>query len=457
MNQRQKDRGFALGALILIAVVWIISGARTQADLMPVVRQTVPEAGHTLIEDDGLYSAWTDISQNDIVARIGIGSADGYGGPLRVAVAVNRTGAVIGVAIVDDKETPAWMGRVLDSSLRSSLIGKSYGDDFIIGNDVDGVTGATHTARALADATAIGSREAAAAFDLPTQERQPPKIIFGIPEIVLILLFAIGFVGHQSSFPYTKQARWLSMIIGLIVLGFLYNSPVTLAYITKLVLGYWPQWQTNLYWYFLIGGILFVFTVDNKNPYCDWCCPFGAAQECMGVIGGAKNRPPLRFQRLLIWLQRLLTLAAILLGVWFRNPGVASYELFGALFEALGTSIQFAALGLVLIAALFIKRPWCNYLCPIRPVVDLIRLVRETVSPLFSPGFVASSARRRIQWRSRCEGRGGLAVVSVSTPIRINETRYRTGLSDWIILIYVVVVMGLLITDLAINVVSQHS
>ena len=93
----------------------------------------------------------------------------------------------------------------------------------------------------------------------------------------------------------------LELDIGLVVLGFLYNSPVTLAYITKLLLGYWPQWQTNLYWYFLIGGILFVFTVDNKNPYCQWICPFGAAQECMGVIGGARSRGSRRFATVLRW------------------------------------------------------------------------------------------------------------------------------------------------------------
>jgi len=379
MNQPKSDRIFALGALILIAVVWIVSAARTQADLMPVVRATIPEADHITKQDGDLFAAWADPDEADLLARIAIGSADGYGGPLRMAVAVDPAGVVIGAVIADDKETPAWMGRVLDSGLLKSLIGKSYGDALILGDDVDGVTGATYTARAMAQATAAGGRDAAAAFGHPVKEPGPSKIVFGPPEIVLILLFAIGFVGHQSRFPYTKQLRWLSMITGLIVIGFLYNSPVTIAYITKLVLGYWPAWQTNLYWYFLIGGILFVFTVDNKNPYCQWCCPFGAAQDCMGAIGGAKSRTPVRFQRLLIWLQRILTLAAILLGVWFRNPGVASYELFGTLFEGLGSSVQFAALGLVLIAALFIKRPWCNYLCPIRPVTDLIRLIRQMV------------------------------------------------------------------------------
>ncbi|HDD62487.1 MAG: hypothetical protein DRI65_05905 [Chloroflexota bacterium] len=52
------------------------------------------------------------------------------------------------------------------------------------------------------------------------------------------------------------------------------------------------QWQTNLYWYILVLGIIFVFSLDNKNPYCEWFCPFGAAQECMGSIGWAKVRSP---------------------------------------------------------------------------------------------------------------------------------------------------------------------
>ena len=379
MNQRRSDRVFALGALILIAAVWIVSAARTQADFLPVVLRTVPGADHVSQQYDGLWSAWVDGHETALLARVAIGSADGYGGPLRTAVAVDPTGAVVGVAIADDKETPAWMERVLESGLLSSLVGKAYSDVFDLGTDVDGVTGATYTARAVAQATAAGGREAAKTFGHSVRQPSPPKIVFGLPEIVLILLFAIGFVGHRKTFPYTKQARWLSMLTGLIVIGFLYNSPVTIAFITKLVLGYWPAWQTNLYWYFLIGGILFVVTIDNKNPYCQWFCPFGAAQDCMGAIGGARSRNPIRFRRLLIWLQRFLTLAAILLGVWFRNPGVSSYELFGTLFELLGSSVQFAALGLVLLAALFIKRPWCNYLCPIRPVTDLIQLTRQTV------------------------------------------------------------------------------
>ena len=174
---------------------------------------------------------------------------------------------------------------------------------------------------------------------LPVPKEMSPNIQFGIPEISLIGLYVVGYFGHQRKFKYTKQARWLSMLVGMIVLGFIYTRPLTLSDISKFLLGFWPQWQTNLYWYLLIGGILFVFTVDNKNPYCEWFCPFGAAQECMGAIGGAKSRSTGSYKNILKWLQRGLAWLAILLALLFRNPGLTSYEIFGTLFDLKGSTM----------------------------------------------------------------------------------------------------------------------
>ncbi len=175
MTRRTTDRVFAIGALLLIAAVWIASAVRTRADLMPVVRRTVPEAHHIVEQDNGVFSAWTDETETEVVGRIAIGTADGYGGPLQVAVAVDGSGTLIGAVIADEKETPAWMARVLDSGLMSGLIGKRYSDEFSLGIDVDGVTGATYTARALADAAAGGSRAVAEILGLPVESRGPRR------------------------------------------------------------------------------------------------------------------------------------------------------------------------------------------------------------------------------------------------------------------------------------------
>ena len=87
----------------------------------------------------------------------------------------------------------------------------------------------------------------------------------------------------------------------------------------------------------------------------------------------SRYRPGLRLaQRTVAWL-------AIVLAMLFRNPGISNYEVFGTLFDLIGSTIQFGLLVLILILALFIKRPWCNFLCPIRPVEDFLRGTRKWV------------------------------------------------------------------------------
>ena len=383
IRRRQRERYLGLGAILLIIVAYVLGGLRVEADRLPGVQQAWPTADHVTKQSADVYEAWANPAETTLLGYVVIGTATGYGGPLELAVAVDTTGMITGYNVLSYKDTPTWVTRVMDSNLPDSLIGKAYDDPFELGNDIDGVTGATFTSRAIAEAALHGSQEAARLLGFEVSEGQPPQIKFGVPEIVLLALFGVGFVGHQRSFKYKKQARWGSMIVGMVVLGFVYNLPLTLAYFVKAVLGYWPQWQTNLYWYFLLFGVFLVVVLDKKNPYCSWFCPFGAAQECLGALGGAKVRTPRQHRDWLTWAQRILALSAILLGVYFRSPGLASYELFGTLFSFVGTSLQFAVLGVVLLAALYLKRPWCSFLCPLHPVVEFVHLMRDWVKELW--------------------------------------------------------------------------
>ena len=67
------------------------------------------------------------------------------------------------------------------------------------------------------------------------------------------------------------------------------------------------------------------------------------------------------------------------LGTARRNPGVASYEVFGTLFALTGSSTLFAILGIVLVMSMFVKQPFCRYLCPIDPMFGLIAALRRGV------------------------------------------------------------------------------
>jgi hypothetical protein len=379
-HSRKWERLLAVVALCIIAGAWILGKNRTERDLLPLIKGTLPEAGYFEPLPGGSYTAWDGENRTQLMGYVATGAAQGYGGELRTAVALDTQGIIIGLTVIDHGETPPFFHRVLRRGFTENIRGKKYNDTFTLGQDVEGVTGATYTCRAISESVRRTSRKIASrnlGADIPPEPT--PPIRFGIPEISLIALFILGFFGRLPRFKYKKTARWVSMLTGLVVLGFIFNKPLTLTIINNFLLGFFPYWRLDLYWIILLLGIFFVVTADNKNPYCEWFCPFGAAQECLGIIGGAQFKISERFRPFFRWFQRALALTAVSVALIYRNPSISSYEVFGAFFRLIGADYQFALLGVVLVAALFIRRPWCGYLCPLRPVTDFLRHMRSWI------------------------------------------------------------------------------
>jgi NosR/NirI family nitrous oxide reductase transcriptional regulator len=376
---------FSLVVILSLLAAWIMGKSRQNSDLYPYLQQALPGAEKFEIYSKDIFTGIVSVdSAGEIVGYVAVGEARGYGGPLQTATGLDSTGIVLGIAVVDHKETPAFFQKILRKQLPSALIGKKYSDPFQIGEDVDGVTGATRTAKALTLSVARAGRSIAK-YVLGVQVEAEPEnpILFGLREMLLILLFATGFLSYGKNRKYKKSVRWLVMGISLPVLGFVYSIPVTLANINSFLMGFWPDWHTHLYWFLLLSGVFLPMVFLGKSPYCSHICPFGAAQECLGAIGGTKIRLKSSLHNGMRWLQRLLAWLVILLALFYRNPSYAGYEVFGPLFNLTGSSIQFGLLGVVLIASLFLKRPWCLYLCPVRAVTDFVKMIRNGVISLW--------------------------------------------------------------------------
>lgn len=143
------------------------------------------------------------------------------------------------------------------------------------------------------------------------------------------------------------------------------------------MVGDWPGWRTHVYWYVLLAAVLLSFDRTGKSPYCPWLCPFGAAQDLLGLATGAHRRR-LRAGPLFAWAKRLLLWLAVLLGLHFRAPGAASYEVFATLFRWTGSSWQFAVLFFTAVAALVARRPFCHWVCPVDAAEQALRPLRRT-------------------------------------------------------------------------------
>lgn len=390
-NQRKKELLLFLGVIIALGLSWIAGTFRTRAALTPFLSKAFPQAGFFEAADEKVYVAWRDKNKRELLGYAALGEAHGYGGRIRVLTAINPQGIIDQVVVVEHRETASFFMRVKNRGLIDSLVGKSVGDSLRAGEDVDVISGATMTSRALIDSVRKAARDVARNYlklNLPPEPRA--ALNFGGAEIALLVLLLVGLVGRSRLIPprpWRRLLRWASLLTGMVVLGFIFNRPLSLAHINKVILGYWPAWWSNPYFYLLVLGVLGLFFLTDKNPYCEWFCPFGAVQDILKVVGGGSKRLPPSLHRLLRWGQRLAVLVIVCLALYYRNPSTASYEVFGALFHLVGSNFHFILLGIVLVASLFLHRPWCNYLCPVRPATEFIRLARRRLTALFQALF----------------------------------------------------------------------
>jgi hypothetical protein len=379
-NNQKIERLIALLTLITLIVASIIGFQRSKSDISDQLLGMAE--GATRYESIGFeqYALYND-SSGQAIAQVGMSQFNGFGGPLKVATAVDVNGNITGIVVADHKETPSWFKRVSESQLIPQLKQKRYNDNFTLGEDVDALTGATYTTRAITECVKATSREIAVnTYHLP----QPPAIerslLFGVPELTLIILLLIGTFGIKKANPKNKKRiRWLTMLTGMAVIGFWINHPLTLVDINKLLMGFFPDIYNQLYWYILVFAVLLIFITTKKNVYCNYVCPFGAAQECVALIAKAKNPKSNQLTGILKWMRRLFVWGAIALALIFRNPGFSSYEVYGTFFNLSGTNGAVLFLSIVLVVALFIKRPWCRFLCPIPAFEDYLRVMMKWV------------------------------------------------------------------------------
>ncbi len=390
-RQRRRQALVSLTALFILVTAWLVGyfNTRSGPNLESYIAQVLPEADRIDAGSSGLFTAYVtnDAGEETIAGYAMVGTATGYGGPIAMLVGTDPNGSILAVTVIQHAETPNFFRQLERARFYEQFVSTSYGDALTLGDDIDGVSGATLSSEAVAQ----GIRQAVRAIASDAIEGAviPPDnqpINFGVPEVTLLALFIVSFFLHRvhGRSPLKKYGRWVVMATGVIVLGFVLNKPFTLANVISLLAGYIPDWRNNLYWFLLLGGIVLVTSIQGKNPYCSWFCPFGATQEFLGSLTGAKPYQPRQLYSKLQWLQRGLAFTAIVLGLALRQPGAASYEPFGTLFNLEGSWPQWVVLVLVLFGSLVIYRPFCNYLCPLDPVVGYIGEVRHWVKDLWA-------------------------------------------------------------------------
>jgi Na+-translocating ferredoxin:NAD+ oxidoreductase RnfG subunit len=324
----------------------------------------------------------------------------GYGGPLVVGIKARRTdeGARISeILMLSHKETPSFMERLRNKDFFRQFAGKDITDNFMVDDDIDGVSGATVSSVAFAssvrEAVHLGAVQH---FKLaPTWNESDWNL--GVNELILVSLFASAFFGVYKRNKAAKYARYIVMGGTLAFIGFYANASISLGNIAGIFMGYIPSPKQHPMWWIMMGGALGSAVILGRNIYCHQLCPFKIVQDLMQKLTGVKLRIKPEVQRMSRALIFFLSWAALMLIFISRHPALGSYEPFAMMFSLEGLGIQWYILPASLLGAMFVPSFWCRLFCPVGLYLNEIVRFRRTVRNKFFPGksvapVVASSA-----------------------------------------------------------------
>ena len=351
---------FRTGAYVSLAAAFLLGLASGDSDYEAMVQRQVTD------------KVLTKVNDNPVVFQLGekvggkgeyilIQEGQGYGGPFVLGIRIHDDARISAVLPLDDRETPAFLERVKEANYLDQYINKAVTDNFVVGDDIDAVSGATVTTMAATQAVRDGAHIAALQyFKLePSWTSVPWK--FDLGEILIILLFGLAFVPKVSQ---KKPWKFVYMAACVAIVGFYLNASISVGNLSGMLMGFIPGFSEHIGWWVLVIGTVVTILIGGKNIYCYRICPFFGIEFFLSKISGTRMTPSPTFTRNAKLVANSLLWATLMIILLSRHPALGSYEPFAMMFSLEGAGIQWYILPLALIGSFFMSSFWCRFFCP---------------------------------------------------------------------------------------------
>jgi len=136
---------------------------------------------------------------------------------------------------------------------------------------------------------------------------------------------------------------------------------------------------------FILMYIVFALALLVGPAFCGWVCPLGSFQEWLGKLGGKVSKKkfnkliPSRTDRYLRYMRYGVLIWVVYVTATSATLFFADYCPYFALFNFWTGKVAISGLiilGVVILASLFVDRPFCKYACPYGAVLGVFNLFR---------------------------------------------------------------------------------
>jgi len=302
-------------------------------------------------------------------------SVVGFQGPTDSLIAFDRNDRVIGLQIRKSFDNEPYVRYVKeDSYFKTHFIGQALTDLAtldLVDAEVEGVSGATMTSMAVAEALPIAARAALTPVTAGTESRGEVKrersIIFSARDAGTI---AILLIACLTAFTRVRGVVWFRRCFQLVLIGYLGFLNGDLLSQAQLI-GWGAHgvpWRFAPGFVVLTAASLLIPMFTKRQVYCQQICPFGAAQKLIRPTRTpkwAKRFRPMRF------VPATLAAVCVLVGYFDLPIELASLEPFDAFLFGGVASIAIAIIGLVV--SLRVPMAFCRFGCPTGAMLGFIR------------------------------------------------------------------------------------
>lgn len=318
--------------------------------------------GHDLLETEAVHDEESAITVKGASVTVNTTSIasdiKGYGGPVPLEITISDD-QITSVTPLKNAETAPFFTRV-EKEIIPQWEGVAVND--VAGKEVDAVTGATFSSRAVNATVKDG-----VAYYLSNVEsvKQPAQAngSFSLSLKWLAVLAVILCASILPIFIHDRRYRYIQLALNVVILGFWSGTFLSYEVIVNYVANGFNILQSLPI--LLMLTIAFIFPYfGRKSHYCTWVCPLGSLQELAGRATRFKLPMSPRLVKALTGFQEclwFLLMFVMCAGLWAEWMG---WELFTAfIFKQASTGILIAAILFILLSVV-VNRPYCRFVCP---------------------------------------------------------------------------------------------
>ncbi|MBN2790322.1 MAG: 4Fe-4S binding protein [Candidatus Delongbacteria bacterium] len=343
-------------------------------NLIDLVKEKIPAASS--IEKANYPTKWSKILDKDgsqignfILSSPFCDEIRGYGGNIPVAIIADTDENILGLGLLNNRETPAWISGLQNVKFFDSWNGKNIEE--LKDHKVDVISGATITTRSVIKmidkriSIFTGQTEYISGVnknEISFLDHNVSIVLY----LILILSITAIFVNKLNKYKFIIQ------ILSIIFFGIISGNFISMYFLESLSIHGLSIFTTYITLFLLAVSVL-IPLVFNKHLYCRYICPFGNTQALLGKLPIKKIKLNGKIIKLLRTIRLLIFISIIIIVSTTLKINLSEVEPFTIFLFSSATMTVMIGSGVIFIVSLFVKKPWCLYLCPTGQFFDLLK------------------------------------------------------------------------------------